>query len=298
MALAATIVTIAAVAVLAAGCGSSSPSTAASGAGPARGHGNVDLLYAASLEDLVNRLVAPAFHRATGYTLRGYPAGSKDLANEIKGGIRRGDVFISASPKVNAKLEGAANGGWVSWYAPFASTSLVLGYNPHSSFAAQLRTRPWYAVIAKPGLRLGFTDPKLDPKGQLAVAALQAASSRYGRPALARIASDQSDLFPEQDLVGRLQAGELDAGLFYTVEASAAKIPTVSLAPVSESASYTITVLHRAPDPGGAVALVRFLLGPRGRSLLRSVGLTVIAAPRATGSGLPATLHPVIRAPR
>ena len=45
-------------------------------------------------------------------------------------------MFVSASPAVNATLEGAANGNWVSWYATFATTPLVLGYNPTSKFAA------------------------------------------------------------------------------------------------------------------------------------------------------------------
>jgi molybdate/tungstate transport system substrate-binding protein len=87
--------------------------------------------------------------------------------------------------------------------------------------------------------------------------------------------------------VGRLQAGQLDAGFFYTVEAGAAGIPTVSLSPIDERATYTVTVLHRAPDREGAVAFVRFLLGARGRALMRRAGLAVIAHPRATGTAVP-----------
>lgn len=273
-------------------------STTSAKAAPPRARaagGDVKVLYAASLEDLMNTRVGPAFHRATGYTLEDFPAGSSDLANEIKGGVQQGDVFISAAPSVNATLEGRRNGNWVSWYAPFAVTKLVIGYNPHSRFAHALRTKPWYRVITMPGFRFGFTDPKLDPKGVLAVAALRAAARRYHAPALLRVASDQADLFPEQDLVGRLQAGQLDAGFFYTVEASAARIPTVSLYPITEYATYTITVLNRAPDARGAIAFVRFLLGARGRAELASVGLSTIRTPTAVGRGLPSSLAGVIR---
>ncbi len=251
--------------------------------------GSVSVLYAGSLQALMDDHIGPAFQKATGYTFNGYPAGSKDLASEIKGKVRVGDVFISAAPKVDATLEGSANGNWVSWYAPFATTRLVLGYNTSSGFAKALRTQPWYRVIARPGLRLGFTDPKLDPKGVLAVAALQQAATTFHEPALNRIASDQSDLFPEQDLVGRLQAGQLDAGFFYTVEANAAHIPTVSISPVDENATYTITVLHHAPNAKGAEALVKFLLSGPGQSLLRSAGLS-LQTPKAVGSGVPASL--------
>src|SRR5579875_1696274 len=246
-------------------------------AGAATHHqGQVDVLYAASLEDVMNLKVAAAFHRATGYTLSGFPAGSTDLASEIRGRVRQGDVFISAAPAVNAPLEGRKNGDWVSWFAPFATTSLVLGYNRSSGYAKALRSTPWYRVLAEPGLRLGFTDPKLDPKGVLTVAALRAAARRFHEPALDRIASDQSDLFPEQDLVGRLQSGQLDAGFFYTVEASAAHIPTVSLKPISERATFTITVLNRAPHQAAAQAFVRFLLSPAGARLLRGAGLSML----------------------
>jgi molybdate/tungstate transport system substrate-binding protein len=255
------------------------------------------VLYAGSLENVMNKSVGPAFEKATGYTFTGFPAGSKDLANEIKGKVRQGDVFISASPKVDATLQGSANGNWVSWYAPFGSTALVIGYNPSGPHAAALKTGPWYRTITRSGFRIGYTDPKLDPKGVLAVAALKQAATTYRQPALNGVAANQSDLFPEQDLVGRLQAGQLDAAFFYTVEASAAHIPTVSLGAIHEKATYTITVLNRAPNQAGAVALVRFLLGPQGQALLRGVGLSVTSVPAASGTDVPAGLHQVVQAP-
>lgn len=256
--------------------------------------GAVHVLYAGSLEDVMNTSIGPAFHRATGYTLSGFPAGSTDLASDIKGKIEQGDVFISASPKVNATLSGRKNGSWVSWYAPFATTKLVLGYNPSSAYASALKRKPWYQVITEPNFRLGFTDPKLDPKGVLTVAALNQAATSYNEPALKQIAADQNDLFPEQDLVGRLQAGQLDAGFFYTVEASAARIPTVPLGSVEETATYTITVLNRAPDVAGAESFVKFLLSRRGLRLLRRAGL-VTQTPVAKGRGVPNKLSTVIR---
>jgi molybdate/tungstate transport system substrate-binding protein len=256
----------------------------------------VSVLYAGSLEAVMNQRIGPAFERATGYTFDGYPAGSKDLASEIRGRVRVGDVFISAAPAVNQTLAGPSNGYWVSWYAPFATSRLVLGYNASSSYARALRTQPWYRVIARPGFRLGFTDPRLDPKGVLTQVALKKTATIAHEPALNRIASDQSDLFPEQDLVGRLQAGQLDGGFFYTVEASAAHIPTVSIAPIDAAATYTITVLRRAPDSKGAVAFVRFLLSARGRSLLRSAGLAT-ETPHRVGSGVPVGLSTTISGP-
>jgi molybdate transport system substrate-binding protein len=285
-------------AALLAGCGSSSPDSSSAPATNAAAHSSspqpVDVLYAASLEHVMDTAVGPAFHRATGDSFVGFPAGSSDLASEIKGKVRQGDVFLSASPSVNATLTGAHNGDWVSWYAQFAETRLELGYNPKSRFAASLRSKPWYEVVTEPGFRLGLTDPKLDPKGVLAVKALDQAASTRADPALRKLATDQSDYFPEEDLVGRLQSGQLDAGFFYTMEASASQIPTVSLDPIDETAPYTITVLHRAPHQAGAVAFVRFLLGPAGQRLLRGAGLTVKSRPSATGHDVPTGLRSVL----
>ena len=76
----------------------------------------VNVLYAGSLVNLMERSVGPAFEKETGLHFQGYAAGSNKIANEIKGKLRRGDVFISASPKVNTSLMGAANGDHVAWY--------------------------------------------------------------------------------------------------------------------------------------------------------------------------------------
>ena len=74
----------------------------------------VNVLYAGSLVNLMEHGVGPAFEKATGETFRGYAGGSNGLANQIKGKLRKGDVFLSAAPSVNDTLMGAANGDWMS----------------------------------------------------------------------------------------------------------------------------------------------------------------------------------------
>jgi molybdate/tungstate transport system substrate-binding protein len=69
-------------------------------AAPALAQDNtVNVLYAGSLVNLMERSIGPAFEKATGEHFRGYAAGSNKIANEIKGKLRRGDVFISAAPR-------------------------------------------------------------------------------------------------------------------------------------------------------------------------------------------------------
>lgn len=276
----------AALTVIGAAC-SSSAATRPSGSGP------VDVLYAGSLVTLMEKTVGPEFERATGYTLSGVSGDSGALANGIKGKTQQGDVFISANPSKDQALEGAANGNWVSWYASFATSDLVLGYNPNSKFAAALKSQPWYEVITQPGFLLGRTDPATDPKGALTRTALQDAATSDGA-ATGAIAGSTSNVFPENTLVGRLQAGQLDAGFFYAVEAASAGIATVPLTAIPRlQAKYTITVLAGAPHQAGAAAFVGFLLGPQGRSDLAKDGLAVPTPVPVTGTP-PADLQTVL----
>ncbi len=269
--------------------------TPAPGSPSARG--NVAVLYAGSLVNFMEREVGPAFDRGTTFTFQGYPGGSSSLAQQIKGRVRRGDVFLSASPSADRSLQGAANGDWVRWYVTFATSPLLLAYSPRSRFAAQLASKPWWQVVTKPGFLLGRTDPKLDPKGALIVQALDQAAAAHQDPALSKLARSTSNVFPEEDLVGRLEAGQLDAGFFYSVEAAAAqpRLQTASISPIDLGATYTITVLQGAPDPAGAAAFIRFLLGPEQRGALASAGLD---ATRLTLSGssadVPAALQDLL----
>lgn len=238
-----------------------------------RHSGPLDVLYAGSLTDFMTQRLAPAFFKATGYQIVGDANGSSALVSEIKGGTQVGDVFISASPASDRLLRGTANGSWVSTYQTFATSRLVLAYNPHSPFAPALRTRPWYDVVGRRGFLLGRTDPATDPKGVLAVAALRDAARRYGRPQLAAIANSTSGIFEETALVGELQAGQLDAGFFYTVEARASHLSTRPLTGTNLFASFTVAQLNHAPHPAAAKAFVAFLLHGKGRQLLGSYGL-------------------------
>ncbi|HUJ64579.1 MAG TPA: extracellular solute-binding protein [Acidimicrobiales bacterium] len=290
--------------LLAAGCGSSAKATSSATSIPvttaaptttvARGSGPVDVLYAGSLVNVMEKEIGPAFNAATGYTFQGFSAGSTALAAQIKGKVRQGDVFISASPSVNETLMGSSNGDWVSWYVTFADSPLVIGYNPHSKFAEDLQTKPWYEVITEPGFLIGRTDPATDPKGKLTEQALAEAAKMYNLPALNQITASSSNVYPEETLVGRLQAGQLDAGFFYTSETTAAGVPTIELTGIALKATYTVTVLNQAPHQAGAEAFTSYLLGPEAQAILTKSGFHLVQPPTVTGSGVPASVSSAV----
>ncbi len=92
-----------------------------------------------------------------------------------------------------------------------------------------------------------------------------------------------------------MQAGQLDAGFFYSVEAKTAKLSAVPLAPVYKYAEYTITILDHASNPTGAAALIRYLLSRARTFTLSRNGLNptrpkFAGSPAAVPAGLRATV--------
>jgi molybdate/tungstate transport system substrate-binding protein len=251
--------------------------------------GKVIVLYTGSLVNLMEHGVGPAFDKASanqfqGYAMgshrlgnqfQGYAMGSRRLANQIKGNQRQGDVFISSSPKINDSLIGAANGDWESWYITFAQSPLVVGYNASSKFAAEFKTKPWYQVLQEPGIRIGRTAPQFDPKGELTLTLLKRAETFYNSPGLTEKIIGRPTV-PEDRQATLLQSGALDVGFIYSTETTDAKIPALNLPPeITPKAVFTVTILHRAPNPEGANKFVAYLLGSDGRNLLKEHGLTL-----------------------
>ncbi len=313
--------------------GGSQPATSPPASGVIQGSGTVSVIYAASLTSLFEKRIGPAFRSASGFGYQGEGKGSVAIANLIKDRVRSPDVFVSADPAVNRSLQGAANGDFVSWWVDFARTEMVVAWSPKSRFASDFEAaksgrRTWESALEQPGLKLGRTDPELDPKGYRTLFLFQLDEQRTGVPGLSqRIlggAGNTSQVFPEEQLVARLQTGDLDAGVFYTIEAVEAGLPYLTLPPAvnqgdpSEAARYataTFTnkkgqafrgspILFTAAVPStsrnrrGAESFVQYLLSQRGQGLMAKAGL-LPATPIAEGdpSTIPATLKPLVRSP-
>jgi len=295
---AAIIATTAAIAIaIASSLAAVASSAAAPAAATAAAKGKVTAIFAGSLVDIMEKALGPEFTAATGYPFEGFGGGSNEDAAAIKGKVRAGDVFISAAASADQELEGATNGNWVSWYSTFTSSDLVLGYDPKTKFGKQLAAgKPWYKVITEPGVLVGRTEPKADPKGKLTVEAVDAAAKKLHDPALTK-ALKKFPIFEETSMLGRLQAGQLDAGFFYVVEAKTAHVPTVPLTPIFKYADYTVTLLNNAENQSGAEALVAFLLSPKRKAVEKQYGLVPIK-PTFSGdtSAVPGSLRSIVGA--
>ena len=241
---------IALIALAAAGCGSSAAGSA-SGTGPAAPSGantdipagTADVAYAASLTFLNEKIVGPAFEQADLLKYSGRAGPSDGLSKEIASGEITPDAFESVGGDPIAALEPT----FTKWYVQYATTSIVLAYNPAGKYAGQFKAiadgrepvRDLFSILRRPGFRLGRTDPNLDPQGRAFIYMLQLAQMKYHLPndtvtkilggALASPKSTQ--IFEEAALDSRLQAGQVDAASAYLSQAKQLHLHYISLPP-------------------------------------------------------------------
>ena len=220
--------------------------------------------------------------RQRGIAMLGEPGGSKQLANLIVAGAADPDVFVSVDPALIVKL-----GSRVKSSVTFAGTSLGIAWSAGSRYAALFdrvaagRT-PLSSALETPGLRIGRTDPKLDPKGAYTVQAVTIWLGRGGERSLLGDDENPSQIFPEEVLLARIETGEADVGFFYRTEAIARGyrfVPLPGRAALTDRITYTLAVMQNAPHARAAQAFAAFLLTGPGRTILERAGLQYYKIP-------------------
>lgn len=199
------------------------------------------------------------------------------------------------------------------WYATFARNAMVLLSSQRSPRAGEITTDNWWRVLLQPGVRVGRSDPALDPNGYRTLMVYQLAERHYREPGLAArlLAASPSKWMraKEADLVALLQAGELDFAWSYRSMAVTVGLPYVVLPPeidlsdpalgahyrearvrlpgATRSAAdsvtllgdpivYALTIPRRAPHRPVAEAFVAFLFSADGQVLLRRHGFMLL----------------------
>ncbi len=230
----------------AAGCSSSGSSGNpgnSGGSGDAKHSGTANVAYAASLTYLNERVFGPAFANATGYAYQGTAGPSDGLSGEIAAKTIFPNVFISVGDKPIAELGPKL----ARWFIQYASTSIVVAYNPASKYAPQFEAiasgkKPLaglFTLMEQPGFQLGRTDPNTDPQGRAFIYMLELAQMKYHLPkdTVTKIlggppASPKStQIFDEAALDSRLQAGQVDAASAYLSQAKQLHLRYIALPP-------------------------------------------------------------------
>jgi molybdate/tungstate transport system substrate-binding protein len=228
------------------GCSSGAASTGDSGGGnggPGTPSGTANVAYAASLSYLNEQVFGPAFEKATGYTYQGTAGPSDGLSAEIASKTIFPNVFITVGGKSIESL----GSKFTRWYIQYATTSIVLAYNPNSKYAPQFEAiakgkKPMsdlFKLMEQPGFQLGRTDPNTDPQGRAFIYMLELAQMKYHLPkdTVTKIlggplsSAKSTQIFEEVALDSRLQAGQVDAASAYLSQAKQLHLHYISLPP-------------------------------------------------------------------
>jgi molybdate/tungstate transport system substrate-binding protein len=314
---------IACIGLAAAACSSnSSPSSSSSSS--SNHTGTASVAYAGSLTYLNTKIAGPAFTKATGYKFSGRGAASGELSSDIASGLISPNVFESVGADNITPLESK----FTKWYVQYAGTQMVVAYNPTGKYASQFQAiasgkkplQDLFTLLATPGLKLGRTDPNIDPQGRDFVEMLELAQMYYHLPAdtVTKIlggppaSATSSQIFAETSLDSTLQSGQLDAASAFITQAielhlSYIKLPPqISLCCTQYAAQYAkasitiktgtkhgspqvidITTIGK-PTPAG-IAFVKYTLSPAGLAQYKAGGFTLLT-PTATGTGVPAAI--------
>jgi molybdate/tungstate transport system substrate-binding protein len=305
--------------LVAAGCSSSSSSpssggSSASASASAKPTGTANVAYASSLQFLNEKVVKPAFTSAEGYTFSGRGAASGDLEADIAGGEISPNVFESVGGDNITPLEPK----YTKWYVQYAGTSIVVAYNPKSKYASQFKaiadgSKPlcslFSSVLQTPGLKLGRTDPNVDPQGRDFIYMLELAQSSCNLPSgtVAKIlgtsdfgTASSSQIYAESSLDSTLEAGQLDASSAFITQAVELKLPyiklpdAISLASAADAAAYkkaTVTLKSGTVKSGSpqvidittigtptaaGTAFIKYTLSSAGLAQYKQGGFTLI----------------------
>jgi molybdate/tungstate transport system substrate-binding protein len=331
------LVLVACAGLAAAGCSSSSTTSKSAGSSSspsssAKPTGTANVAYASSLEYLNEKVFGPAFTAAEGFQYSGHAGASGELESDIAGGELSPNVFESVGGDNITPLEPK----FTKWYVQYAGTSMVVAYNPNSKYAPQFKAiadgkKPisdLFTLLQTPGLKLGRTDPNIDPQGRSFIYMLELAQMQYHLPAdtvskiLGVPASDigsanSKEIYAEASLDSTLQSGQLDASSAYITQAVELHLPyialpaSINLGDAADAAEYgkamvTITSSGQKVTKSGsplvidittigtptpaAIAFVKYVLSPAGLALYKQGGFTLLK-PTATGTGVPAAVQ-------
>ncbi len=236
-------------------------------------------------------------------------SGSLEAARKLTELGKIPDVLAVADYNVITKL---LIPRYASGYLPFASNAMVLAYTERSLYGAEITAENWWKILLRPAVRWGHSDPALDPNGYRALMVFQLAESYYHEPGLAgRLdhALDPRNIrSSEAQLVGLLQAGELDYAWSYRSLAASTGLKWLALPPEvdlsdparadrygtamvrlpgsrlagdsvefrGEPIVYALTIPVGAPHPELARAFVAFVRSDSGRRILDRAGLVGI----------------------
>jgi molybdate/tungstate transport system substrate-binding protein len=200
---------------------------------------------------------------------------------------------------------------YTKWYLTFASNAVELAYTDRSTGAKEISAANWPDIVTRASVRIGRSNPALDPSGYRTLMVFQLAERYYQRPGLAgRLLAQSPPMYmrpKEVELTALLETGEIDYVVLYRSVVRQAGLKSIALPheidlsdpafaanyalarvaiPKSSRAKdslvmkgepivYALTIPEGAPNPEAAWSFIRFVLSAEGRAILERSGFVL-----------------------
>ena len=217
-----------------------------------------------------------------------------------------------------------------TWYAEFARNRLVVAYTTRSKHANEINASNWTAMVQRPDVEVGRTDPSLAPAGYRTLLMFQLAERYYKVPGLAAALLENApdwNIRPNAaELAALLAAGDLDYiydyqsvaesnGFRYLILPNAIDLsdpsraadyaavsikvrgtsPGQTLTVKGQPILYGLTIPAAAPHAAAARRFLDYLTSPETIAKLRSAHVDMLDHPVVVGTGAPAEVHGAVR---
>jgi molybdate/tungstate transport system substrate-binding protein len=238
-------------------------------------------------------------------------AGSREAVRKVTDLEREADVIGSADYTV---IENLMVPKYTEWYINFANNEMVIMYTEDSRYKDEINSDNWYEILLRPDVEYGHSDPNADPCGYRSQIVWKLAEKYYKVDNLYKKLADNcppKNVRPkETDLIALLEAGELDYIFIYKSVALQHRMPYVELpeqinlkstkyadfyatasfdvtgkepgemiTQIGQPMVYALTIPNNAPNLQGAIAFIKFVIGPQGRAIMEENGQPPINPP-------------------
>jgi molybdate/tungstate transport system substrate-binding protein len=106
-------------------------------------------------------------------------AGSRACARKITDIKKPADVMASADYKV---IDNLLIHDFAKFNAHFATNEMVIAYTSHSKYANEINSKNWPEILLRKGVKVGHSNPNLDPCGYRSMLVTKLAEEYYRKP--------------------------------------------------------------------------------------------------------------------
>ncbi|EDM24553.1 tungstate ABC transporter substrate-binding protein WtpA [Caminibacter mediatlanticus] len=167
-------------------------------------------------------------------------AGSRACARKITDLGKKADVMASADYKV---IDNLLIPNYTDNNILFATNKMVIAYTPNSKYANEINSQNWPDILLRKGVKVGHSNPNLDPCGYRSILVTKLAEIYYQKPNFYNKLLGYGEYYTngeeniekiivrpkETDLLGLLESGAIDYLYIYKSVAKQHRLKYIEL---------------------------------------------------------------------